>query len=97
MSNIWHIQSLYTEEEITNKIEEIINSLCGEFTGLSATVRNTKDKAYFQCLEMDFRYNTNSFNHSSNKYIINPREIFDLDMFENKLRKMVINEVIRGV
>ena len=94
----WHVHGGYTQEEIINKIGEITKSLCEEFDGLSASIRNTKDRMYvgdytlpstFQCLEIVFRYNFTNVN-----YIINTREIFDLDLFEKKIRKMVINEVI---
>ena len=95
---VWNIHGDYTQEEIINRICEIIKSLCEEFPGLSASIGNTKDRMYvgdytlpptFQCLEIDFRYNFMFVN-----YIINPREIFDLDLFEKKFRKRVINEVI---
>ena len=94
----WYVQGGYTQEEIINKIGEITKSLCEEFDGLSASIRNIKERMYvgdytspptFQCLEIDFRYNFMFVN-----YIINPREIFDLDLFEKKFRKRVINEVI---
>ena len=84
----WYVQGCYTQEEIINRICEITKSLCEEFPGLSTSIRNTKDNA-IQCLEIDFRYNFMFVN-----YIINPREIFDLDLFEKKFRKRVINEVI---
>ena len=99
----WHVESLCTKEEIINKIVEIANALCEEFTGLSVTVGNTKDRtcvddyilpSNFQCLEIDFRYSPNPFKYTHNKYIINPREIFDLDLFEKDFRKRVVNEVI---
>ena len=94
----WYVQGCYTQEEIINRICEITKSLCEEFPGLSASISNTKDRMYvgdytlppaFQCLEIDFRYN---FTYA--KYIINPHEIFDLDLFEKKFIKRVINEVI---
>ena len=85
----WYVQGCYAQEEIINKIGEITKLLCEEFDGLSASVRNTKNNA-LQCLEIDFRYN---FTYA--KYIINPREILDLDLFEKKFRFRVINEVIR--
>ena len=94
----WHVQECYTQEEIINKIGEITKSLCEEFDGLSASIRNTNNIMYvgdytlpptFQFLEIKFRYNF-TFNY----YIINPCEIFDLDLFEKKIRKRVINEVI---
>ena len=94
----WYVQGGYTQEEIINKIGEITKSLCEEFDGLSASIRNTNDRMYvgdytlpptFQCLEIDV-----SYIHVYNSYIINPREILDLDLFEKKFRKMVINEVI---
>ena len=84
----WHVQGGYTQEEIINKIGEITKLLCEEFDGLSVSIRNTKDNA-LQYLEIDFRYN---FTYAN--YIINPREIFDLDLFEKKFIKRVINEVI---
>ena len=95
----WHVQGGYTREEIINKIGDITKSLCEEFPGLSASISNTKDRMYvgeytlppeFQCLEIDFNYI-----HVYNSYIINPREILDLDLFEKKFRFRVINEVIR--
>ena len=85
----WYVQGCYTQEEIINRICEITKSLCEEFPGLSASISNTKDNA-IQCLEIDFRYN---FTYAN--YIINPREILDLDLFEKKFRFRVINEVIR--
>ena len=85
----WYVQGCYTQEEIINRICEITKSLCEEFPGLSASIRNTNNSA-LQCLEIDFRYN---FTYA--KYIINPHEIFDLDLFEKKFRFRVINEVIR--
>ena len=85
----WYVQGYYTQEEIINRICENTKSLCEEFPGLSASIRNTKDNA-LQCLEIDFRYN---FMYAN--YIINPREILDLDLFEKKFRFRVINEVIR--
>ena len=94
----WYVQGCYTQEEIINRICEITKSLCEEFDGLSASIRNIKERMYvgdytspptFQCLEIDFKYNFMFVN-----YIINPREIFDLDLFEKKIRKRVINEVI---
>ena len=94
----WYVQGGYTQEEIINKIGEITKSLCEEFDGLSASIRNTKDRMYvgdytlpptFQCLEINFRYNFMFVN-----YIINPHEILDLELFEKKIRKKVINEVI---
>ena len=96
--NDWYFKVYYTQEEIINRICEITKSLCEEFPGLSASISNTKDRMYvgdytlppaFQCLEIDFRYNFMFVN-----YIINPREIFDLDLFEKNFRKRVINEVI---
>ena len=96
---VWNIHGDYTQEEIINRICEIIKSLCEEFPGLSASIGNTKDRMYvgdyalppaFQCLEIDFRYN---FTYAN--YIINPREILDLDLFKKKFRFRVINEVIR--
>ena len=84
----WYVQGCYAQEEIINKIGEITKSLCEEFDGLSASIRNTKNNA-LQCLEIDFRYN---FTYA--KYIINPHEIFDLDLFEKNFIKRVINEVI---
>ena len=96
---VWNIYGDYTQEEIINRICEIIKSLCEEFPGLSASIGNTKDRMYvgdytlpsaFQCLEIDFNY-INVYN----SYIINPREILDLDLFEKKFRFRVINEVIR--
>ena len=95
----WYVQGCYTQEEIINIICEITKSLCEEFPGLSASISNTKDRMYvgdctlpptFQCLEIDFNY-INVYN----SYIINPREILDLDLFEKKFRFRVINEVIR--
>ena len=95
----WYVQGYYTQEEIINRICEITKSLCEEFPGLSASISNTKDRMYvgdyilppaFQCLEIDFNYI-----HVYNSYIINPREILDLDLFEKKFRFRVINEVIR--
>ena len=97
--NDWYFKVYYTQEEIINRICEITKSLCEEFPGLSASISNTKDRMYvgeytlppeFQCLEIDFRYN---FTYAN--YIINPREILDLDLFEKKFRFRVINEVIR--
>ena len=94
----WYVQGGYTQEEIINKIGEITKSLCEEFPGLSASISNIKDRMYvgdytlpptFQCLEIDFRYNFTFVN-----YIINPREIFDLDLFKKNFRKRVINEVV---
>ena len=96
---VWNIHGDYTQEEIINRICEITKSLCEEFPGLSASISNTKDRMYvgdytlppaFQCLEIDFNY-INVYN----SYIINPREILDLDLFEKKFRFRVINEVIR--
>ena len=84
----WYVQGCYTQEEIKNRICEITKSLCEEFPGLSASIRNTNNSE-LQCLEIDFRYN---FTYA--KYIINPHEIFDLDLFEKKIIKRVINEVI---
>ena len=95
----WYVQGCYSQEEIINRICEITKSLCEEFPGLSASISNTKDRMYvgdytlppaFQCLEIDFNY-INVYN----SYIINPREILDLDLFEKKFRFRVINEVIR--
>ena len=95
----WYVQGYYAQEEIINRICEITKSLCEEFPGLSASIGNTKDRMYvgdytlppeFQCLEIDFNYI-----HVYNSYIINPREILDLDLFEKKFRFRVINEVIR--
>ena len=95
----WYVQGCYTQEEIINRICEITKSLCKEFPGLSASISNTKDRMYvgdytlppaFQCLEIDFNYI-----YVYNSYIINPREILDLDLFEKKFRFRVINEVIR--
>ena len=95
----WYVHGGYAQEEIINRIGEITKSLCEEFPGLSASISNTKDRMYvgdytlpptFQCLEIDFRYNFMFVN-----YIINPREILDLDLFEKKFRFRVINEVIR--
>ena len=95
---VWNIHGDYTQEEIINRICEIIKSLCEEFPGLSASIGNTKDRMYvgdyalppaFQCLEIDFNYI-----YVYNSYIINPREILDLDLFEKNFRKRVINEVI---
>lgn len=94
----WYVQGCYAQEETINRIYEITKSLCEEFDGLSASIGNTKDRIYvgdytlpsnFQCLEIDFNY-INVYN----SYIINPREIFDLDLFEKDFRKRVINEVI---
>ena len=94
----WYVQGCYTQEEKINRIYEITKSLCEEFPGLSASIGNTKDRMYvgdyalppaFQCLEIDFNY-INVYN----SYIINPREILDLDLFEKDFRKKVINEVI---
>ena len=96
--NDWYFKVYYTQEEIINRICEITKSLCEEFPGLSASIGNTKDKIYvgdyalppeFQCLEIDFNYID-----VYNSYIINPREILDLDLFEKNFRKRVINEVI---
>ena len=95
----WCVQGCYAQDEIINRIYEITKSLCEEFPGLSASISNTKDRIYvgdytlppaFQCLEIDFNY-INVYN----SYIINPREILDLDLFEKKFRFRVINEVIR--
>ena len=95
----WYVQGCYAQEEIINKMGEITKLLCEEFDGLSASISNTKDRMYvgdytlppaFQCLEIDFNYI-----HVYNSYIINPREILDLDLFEKKFRFRVINEVIR--
>ena len=97
--NNWYFKACYTSEEIINRICEITKSLCEEFPGLSASISNTKDRMYvgdytlppaFQCLEIDFNYI-----YVYNSYIINPREILDLDLFEKKFRFRVINEVIR--
>ena len=97
--NDWYFKVYYTQAEIINGISEITKSLCEEFPGLSASISNTKDRMYvgdytlppaFQCLEIDFNY-INVYN----SYIINPREILDLDLFEKKFRFRVINEVIR--
>ena len=97
--NDWHFKVYYTQEEIINRICEITKSLCEEFPGLSASISNTKDRMYvgdytlppaYQCLEIDFNYI-----YVYNSYIINPREILDLDLFEKKFRFRVINEVIR--
>ena len=94
----WHVHGCYTQEEIINRICEITKSLCEEFPGLSASISNTKDRTYvgdytlppaYQCLEIDFNYI-----YVYNSYIINPREILDLDLFEKNFRKRVINEVI---
>ena len=94
----WYVQGCYTQAEIINRICEITKSLCEEFPGLSASIGNTKDRMYvgdytlppaFQCLEIDFNYI-----HVYNSYIINPREILDLDLFEKDFRKRVINEVV---
>ena len=96
--NDWYFKVYYTQAEIINEISEITKSLCEEFPGLSASISNTKDKIYvgdyalppeFQCLEIDFNYID-----VYNSYIINPREILDLDLFEKNFRKRVINEVI---
>ena len=96
---VWNIHGDYTQEEIINRICEITKSLCEEFPGLSASISNTKDRMYvgdytlppaYQCLEIDFNY-INVYN----SYIINPREILDLDLFEKEFRFRVINEVIR--
>ena len=95
----WYVQGCYTQEEIINRICEITKSIWEEVLGLSASISNTKDRMYvgdytlppaFQCLEIDFNY-INVYN----SYIINPREILDLDLFEKKFRFRVINEVIR--
>ena len=95
----WYVQGCYSQEERIYRICEITKSLCEEFPGLSASISNTKDRMYvgdytlppaFQCLEIDFNY-INVYN----SYIINPREILDLDLFEKKFRFRVINEVIR--
>ena len=97
--NDWYFKVYYTQAEIINEISEITKSLCEEFPGLSASISNTKDRMYvgdytlppaFQCLEIDFNYI-----YVYNSYIINPREILDLDLFEKKFRFRVINEVIR--
>ena len=97
--NDWYFKVYYTQAEIINRICEITKSLCEEFPGLSASISNTKDRMYvgdytlpptFQCLEIDFNY-INVYN----SYIINPREILDLELFEKKFRFRVINEVIR--
>ena len=97
--NDWYFKVYYTQEEIINRICEITKSLCEELPGLSASISNTKVRMYvgdytlppaFQCLEIDFNY-INVYN----SYIINPREILDLDLFEKKFRFRVINEVIR--
>ena len=94
----WYVQGCYTQSEIINRIYEITKSLCEEFPGLSASISNTKDSMYvgdytlppaFQCLEIDFNYI-----YVYNSYIINPREILDLDLFEKDFRKRVINEVV---
>ena len=94
----WYVQGGYTQAEIINRIGEITKSLCEEFPGLSASIINTKDRMHvgdytlppaFQCLEIDFNYI-----YVYNSYIINPREILDLDLFEKKFRFRVINEVI---
>ena len=96
---VWNIHGDYTQEEIINRICEITKSLCEEFPGLSASISNTKDRMYvgdyilppaYQCLEIDFNYI-----YVYNSYVINPREILDLDLFEKKFRFRVINEVIR--
>ena len=97
--NDWYFKVYYTQEEIINRICYIIISLWEEFPGLSASISNTKDRMYvgdytlppaYQCLEIDFNYI-----YVYNSYIINPREILDLDLFEKKFRFRVINEVIR--
>ena len=97
--NDWYFKVYYTQEEIINRICQLTKALCEEFPGLSASISNTKDRMYvgdytlppaFQCLEIDFNY-INVYN----SYIINPREILDLDLFEKNFRKRVINEVIR--
>ena len=89
-------------EKVINRITEIINSLCEEFTGLTAYIRNCDDKQ--KSLEITFVYspliieiyNPNTFNRIKGIFTIHPYDVVDFNAFEYFFRKRVIKEVINN-
>lgn len=89
-------------EKVINRITEIINSLCEEFTGLTAYIRSCDDKQ--KSLEITFvyiplmseMYNPHIFNRTNGVFTIHPYDVVDFNAFEYFFRKCVIKEVINN-